>query len=159
MELKKYQRKYTRTFTKKCSDAMFIFTDNCDRTSGKGEIPDDSEYSKRFGKTGLCYPSTTSALIRGLDNAYPITTQKRFFPGSKRFNGNWTDDDFEEFKKVIDDDFEHIKKACKEKGYKTIYFPQRGILNSAISRITFERTPKLFKYIIEKEIELKNFEI
>jgi hypothetical protein len=159
MELKRFQQKYTRTFTKNYSNAMFIFTDNCDRTSGKGKIPDDSEYSKRFGKTGLCYPSMTSALIRGIDNAYPITTQKHYVPGTKSANGNWTDDDFEEFKKVIDDDFEHIKKACKEKGYKTTFFPKNGVLNGTISRLTFERTPKLFKYIVEKEIELKKFEI
>jgi hypothetical protein len=101
----------------------------------------------------------TSALIRGIDNAYPITTQKHYVPGTKSADGNWTDDDFEEFKKVIDDDFEHIKKACKEKGYKTIFFPKNGVLNGTISRLTFERTPKLFKYIVEKEIELKNFEI
>lgn len=158
MILKRSKIDYHRTDVKKNSKVMFVFTDNCDRTSGKGKIPDDSEYSKRFGKTGLNYPSRTSALLRGLENAYPITTQKRYVPGTKSYEGNWTDDDFEEFKKVIDDDFEHIKKACVEKGYKLIMFPRTGVLNGTISRLTFDRTPKLFNYIIKKEIELKNFE-
>ena len=158
MKLVKSLLKYTITMVKKTPEIMYIFTDNCDRTSGKTNIPDSSEYSKRFGKKGLRHPSTTSAILRGLSNAYPITTQKHYVPGSKCKEGNWTDDDFEEFKKVIDDDFEHIKKACKEKGYKTIIFPINGVLNGKISNITIERTPKLFKYIIEKEIELKKYE-
>ena len=159
MNLERFPGKYTRTYIKTIPNCMFIFTDNGDRTSGRTKIPDDSEYSKRFGKTGLCHPSMTSALLRGLDNAYPITTQKHYVPGTRSAEGNWTDDDFEEFKKVIDDDFEHIKKACKEKGYKKIFFPVNGVLNGKISRLTIERTPKLFKYIVEKEIELKKFEI
>ena len=72
--------------------------------------------------------------------------------------GNWQESDFEECKKVIDEDFEQIKKACVEKGYKTIIFPAGGLLNGAISQITFDRTPSLHNYIIKKEIELKEFE-
>ena len=158
MILRRATYKYNRNSVKATPEQMYIFTDNCDRTSGNGKIPDDSEYSKRFGKEGLNHPSVTSALIRGLDNAYPVTTQKRYVPGLKSYEGNWTDDDFEEFKKVIDDDFEHIKQACRDKKYKVIIFPNTGILNGKISKLTFERTPKLFKYIIEKEIELKRFE-
>jgi hypothetical protein len=149
---------YTRWLAKNSENKLFIFTDNCDRTSGRGKVSDNSEYAKRFGKTGLHYPSVTSAILRGLDNAYPITTQKGYKKGDNPDNHNWTDDDFEEFKKVIDDDFEHIKQACKEKGYKKIVFPLSGILNSKISKLTMERTPKLYGYIIEKEIELKKFE-
>ena len=158
MILKKSTSKYYRDIVAGDTTKMYIFTDNCDRTSGKGKIPDDSEYSIRFGKKGLHFPTMTSALLRGLPNAYPITTQKRYVSGAKSYEGNWNDEDFEEFKKVIDDDFEHIKKACVEKGYTEIVFPSKGILNGAISRLTFSRTPKLYNYIIEKEIELKKFE-
>lgn len=158
--MKLVRRSYgTRKQVAEDSKNIYIFTDNCDRSSGKGEIPDDSTYSKRFGKKKLKYPAVTSAFIRGLENSFPITTQKKYVPRPNQFEGNWTDDDFEEFKKVIDDDFEHIKKACKEKGYKKIFFPVNGVLNGKISRLTIERTPKLFKYIVEKEIELKKFEI
>jgi len=155
--MKLIKKSFKRTDASADSTNMYIFTDNGDRTSGNGKIDDNSEYSIRFGKKGLKYPSVTSAIIRGLSNAYPITTQKKYFPGNKSKEGNWTDDDFEEFKKVIDDDIEHIKNACVEKGYKEIIFPYNGILNGRISKLTIERTPKLYKYIIEKEIELAKF--
>ena len=158
MKLRRANSAYHRPTVAANTNVMYIFTDNCDRTSGKGKISDDSEYSIRFGKKGLHFPTMTSALLRGLTNAYPITTQKRYVSGAKSYEGNWNDEDFEEFKKVIDDDFEHIKKACVEKGYTEIVFPSKGILNGAISRLTFSRTPKLYNYIIEKEIELKKFE-
>ena len=158
MKLRRANSAYHRPTVAANTNVMYIFTDNGDRTSGKGKIPDDSEYSIRFGKKGLKYPSMTSALIRGLDNSYPITTQKRYVPGTKSSEGNWNDSDFEEFKKVIDDDFEHIKKACVEKGYKEIVFPSKGVLNGTIARLSIIRTPKLFNYIVQKEIELKEFE-
>ena len=157
MILRRATYKYTRNSVKATPEQMYIFTDNCDRTSGKGKIPDDSEYSKRFGKTGLLYPSITSARIRGLDNAYPLTTQHWYNEQHKGIAGRWQDSDFEEFKKVIDEDIEAIKKACIEKGYKEIVFPKGGVLNSQIAALTPSRTPILFNYIVEKEIELKNF--
>lgn len=154
--MKLVKARYTRTSVRKDPDRLYIFTDNCDRSSGRYSVPDDSEYSKRFGKTGLNFPTTTSAIIRGLPNAYPITTKKAYKKGCKSY-GLWTEDDIEEFKKVIDEDIEHIKKACIEKGYKIIVFPCNGLLNTKLSKISFERTPSLFNYILEKEIELKNF--
>ena len=158
MKIEKWKGYFNREIAANNPNAIFIFTDNGDRTSGGNNIPDDSEYSKRFSKKGLKYPKVTTAVLRGLDNAFPITTQKKLFYGSISYKGNWSDDDFDEFKKVIDDDFEHIKEACREKKYKVIYFPQGGVLNGPISRITMERTPKLFNYIVEKEKELKEFE-
>lgn len=157
MKLIKWEGNWDRDTVSNSPDALFIFTDNGDRTSGANVIPDDSEYSKRFNKKGLRYPKITTAVIRGLDNAYPITTQKKLYYGRTSFKGNWSDDDFEEFKKVIDDDFEHIKRACAEKKIKVIYFPNRGVLNGPISKITLERTPLLYNYIIEKEKELKDY--
>lgn len=158
MKLIKSSSFYTREKVFEDKENLYIFTDNCDRTSGWGTIPDDSEYSKRFGKINLKFPKVTTALIRGLDNAYPVTTQKHYIKGKESYKGNWTDDDFDEFKEVIDSDFEAIKKAIKEKGYKQVIFPIGGILNRNISKLTIERTPKLFNYIIEKEKELKEYE-
>lgn len=155
--LVKSKSAYHRDIVEKDTERIYIFTDNCDRTSGAQKIDDNSEYSKRFGKKGLKYPKMTTALLRGLPNAYPVTTQKRYVPGSKSADGNWTDDDFEEFKKVIDDDFEHIKQAFAEKKPIEIVFPTNGVLNGPISKLTITRTPKLYEYIVKKEIELKNF--
>ena len=157
MKIYRAKNRYNRVSVAGDENKMYIFTDNGDRTSGKGKISDDSEYSVRFGKKGLCYPSLTTAVIRGLPNAYPITTQKKYVQRPREIEGNWNDEDFNEFKKIIDDDFENIKKACVEKGYEEIVFPNQGVLNGGISRLTIERTPKLFNYIVEKEIELKNF--
>lgn len=160
MILKRSTSNYSRKDVKAQREKMFIFTDNCDRTSGRRKVADSSEYSIRFNKKSLCYPAVTSALIRGIDNAYPITTMK-FFDKAHRLEQQsqcrWNDDDFEEFKKTIDDDFEYIKQACIKKGYKEIIFPSNGILNTGIAQITFNRTPKLFNYIIEKELELQKF--
>jgi hypothetical protein len=148
---------YWRSDVKRDVNNIYIFTDNQERTSGSGKIPDDSEYSKRFGKTDLKYPSRTSAVIRGLPNSFPITTQKHYVKGAKRFEGNWSDDDYEEFIKVIDADFEAIKVACKRLKPKYVYFPSNGVLNGQISRLTIERTPKLYYYIVKKELELRDF--
>jgi hypothetical protein len=157
--MKLVRKSYSRITASRDKEHIFIFTDNLDRTSGQGKIPDGSSYSKRFGKTGLCYPSVTSAVLRGLENAFPITTQKGYKKGANPSTYNWTDDDFEEFKKVIDDDFEKIKEACVKYNADTVYFPSTGVLNGNISQITFDRTPILYNYIIEKEIELRDFNI
>lgn len=153
------RKHYTRSSVKKDTKNIYVFTDNQDRNSGKNAIPDDSEYSKRFNKTGLHYPTITSAKIRGLDNAFPITTQKHNVTGICYFKGNWNDEDFEEFKKTIDDDFEAIKEACVRLKPIAVIFPEDGVLNSNISQLTFERTPLLYNYIVKKEIELRDFKI
>lgn len=143
-----YSRKSAINDTKN----LYIFIDNCDRTSGKIEISDESNYSKRFNKKGLKRTAAYSASIRGLDNAFPITIQRRV-------GENWTEEEFEEFKKVIDDDIKVIKKACKKLKPVSIVFPCSGLLNVDVGRITFERTPRLYEYIIKKEIELRDFEV
>jgi hypothetical protein len=104
-------------------------------------------YGQKYGE-GKHYPSMTTALIRGLDNAYPITTQHWYNAQHKGITGRWNDDDFEEFKKVIDDDFENIYQNCKK--YEKIIFPIGGIFNSKISQINKVRTPKLYSYLMEK---------
>ena len=157
MILKKYPGKYIRKSIQEVKDAIFVFTDNCDRTSGRGNIPDDSSYSKRFGRTGLKYPTVTSALIRGLENAFPVTTCKCYT--QKKSERIFHDEDFEEFKKLVDADFEAIKNACIERGIDMIIFPTTGILNGSYSDITRVRTPLLYWYIVKKEIELRDFEL
>ncbi len=148
---------YLRSDVKRDKNNIYIFTDNQDRTSGSCKIPDDSEYSKRFRKTDLKYPTRTSAMLSGQPNAFPVTTQKYYVKGTKCYEGNWNDEDFEEFTKVIDADFEAIKDACKRLRPKNVFFPSNGILNGKISRLTIERTPKLFSYIVKKELELRDF--
>lgn len=152
MKLIKHKGAYSRATIEKDSDNLYIFEDSIGRSSGSNRISDLSDYSKRFGKKNLRYPSNYgSQIIRGLNNAFPITTIK---DNNRKV---WCDDDFETFKKIIDDDIEHIKKACAENKYKNIVFPSSGLINSSLSCISMVRTPKLFKYIVEKELELANF--
>ena len=138
---------YTRKLVRENKNLMYIFTDNTDRDSGKSVIPNSSWYSQKYGE-GKHYPSMTTALIRGLDNAYPIATQHWYNTQHKGITGRWNDDDFEEFKKVIDDDFENIYQNCKK--YEKIIFPMGGIFNSKISAINKVRTPKLYEYLKSK---------
>ena len=157
MNLIKHINTYSRATIEKDSDNMYIFEDSTCRSSGSNRISDLSDYSKRFGKKNLKYPSNhTSQIIRGLKNAFPITTIKdnKSRKPSQHF---WCDDDFETFKEIIDDDIEHIKKACAENKYKNIVFPRTGLINSPHSCIYMVRTPKIFKYIVEKELELLKF--
>ena len=147
MIVEKSTEPYTRKLVRENKNLMYIFTDNTDRDSGKSVIPNSSWYSQKYGE-GKHYPSMTTALIRGLDNAYPITTQHWYNAQHKGITGRWNDDDFEEFKKVIDDDFENIYQNCKK--YEKIIFPIGGIFNSKISQLNKVRTPKLYSYLMEK---------
>ena len=147
MKVIRAEKFYNRQDVEQDKESMYIFTDNTDRDSGKSLIPNDSWYSTKYGE-GKHYPKVTTALIRGLENAYPITTQHWYNPEHKGLTGRWNDEDIEEFKKVIDDDFDEIYKHAKE--FKQIIFPFQGIFNSKISNISDSRTPILKKYLMEK---------
>ena len=80
---------------------MYIFTDNTDRDSGKSLIPNTSWYSQKYGE-GKHYPSmTTHWSKKVLTTQHPITTQHWYNSQHKGITGRWTDDDLEEFKKVL----------------------------------------------------------
>lgn len=153
MKVERTDKPYTRKNVREDKNSMYIFTDNTDRDSGKSLIPNTSWYSQKYGE-GKHYPSMTTALIRGLDNAYPITTQHWYNPQHKGITGRWTDNDIEEFKKVIDDDFDKIYNDCKN--FKRIVFPMGGIFNSKISALNKIRTPKLYEYLMSKCMLLLN---
>lgn len=147
MEIIRTDKPYSRKDVSEDIESMYIFTDNTDRNSGKSIIPNESWYSKKYGY-GKHYPTMTTALIRGLPNAYPITTQHWYNKEKKGDSGKWTDDDIDEFKKVIDDDFDEIYKNVNK--FKRIVFPIGGIFNSKISNISKERVPKLYDYLMRK---------
>lgn len=140
--------KYTRAYVKKHPELLFIFTDNTDRSSGNNIIDSNSWYSKKYG-SNLKYPNVTSAMIRGLDNAYPISTQRWYHTGAKGPAGNWNNQDFEIFKKVIDDEIDDIINAISTRKYKDVVFCS-SIINGTISDITITRTPALYDYLVEQ---------
>lgn len=159
--------KYTRSEVEKDTNSLYIFTDNTDRTSNvtNSNIKSDSKYAKLFGsnKNVLSYGTEnnpTSAVIRGLDNAFPISTMK-YYRGVRNQTieqARWNDSDFNEFKSVIDVEFDVISNELKSNNYKNIVFPGSidGLFNSKIANISKERTPKLYEYLNNKLEVLKN---
>ena len=95
-------------------DTMYLFTDNTDRTSSsnatESNVDKDSWYYKKYSPNNeriISYGTDrnpTSALFRGLPNAYPISTMKKF-------GVNWTEEDYDLFVSVIDDEISEIKKS------------------------------------------------
>lgn len=144
-------------------NTLYIFTDNTDRTSGGEEI-NDGWYAEKYGKGGFgSNRNPTSAIIRGLPNAAPISTMKWFYKnhGVSVQEARWVDSDLEEFKQVIDEEIEQIKELWNSGNFNSIELPQGGIFgkdkDKSISRLTPTRTPKLYQYLNKKMLELSEY--
>lgn len=156
-KVKTFSGNWTREQVEKDKDVLYIFTDNTDRNSGSNPIPDDSWYSQRYGK-GHHFPRVTAAVIRGLDNARPVSTQRWYHDGAKRETGRWQNSDFEEFKRVIDAEFADIIDAWNTGKYTSIVFPGGdGLFNGSISAITQDRVPDLYNYLQLKFKQLVDY--
>lgn len=141
---------WTRRDAQKDPTSLYIFTDNTDRDSGKTLIDPMSKYSQKYGQDKH-YPTMTQAVLRGLDNAMPLSTQRWYHNGAKGETGRWTDADFEEFKRVIDAEINDIIEEWKSGKYKRIVIADEdGFFNTKISNISKERTPKLYDYLKSK---------
>lgn len=148
--IENYKGNWTRGEAARDPESLYIFTDNTDRDSGKGLIDPMSKYSQKYGR-GKHFPTMTQAVLRGLDNAMPLSTQRWYHEGAKGVTGRWTDADFEEFKKVIDAEIEDIVKEWNTGKYKRIVIGSAdGFFNTKISNISMERTPILYKYLQRK---------
>jgi hypothetical protein len=106
-------QKYTRQSVEEDKDTMYLFTDNAERTSAPNasveNVDKNTWYYKKY-KSQTNKPihfgslsNPTSAVIRGLNNAYPISTMSAY-------GTNWTDANFELFKQTIDDEINQIKQ-------------------------------------------------
>ena len=145
----KHKGNWSRAEAIQNPNILYVFTDNTDRDSGSGRISDDSWYSKKYGK-GHHFPTMTAAVVRGLDNARPISTQRWYHQGAKGTTGRWTDADINEFKKTIKEELQEIINEFNTNKYDTIMFPDGdGLFNTRISNITKERTPKLYQALGE----------
>lgn len=149
---------WTRQEVSDNPDVLFVFGDNTNRTSGNNPISNDSKYARTYG-LGKMFPNATAAIIRGMDNAMPVSTQHWYDPttGRTRDAGRWNDSDIEEFKKVIDAEFQAIKDEWDTGKYRKIYLPSTGLSNGKISQITEARTPQLFKYLYDKTVDLAKY--
>lgn len=165
--INEYEGRWTRDEVENDPRTLYIFTDNTDRTSGGEEIG-DGWYAEKYGKGGFgTVNNPTSAVIRGLPNAAPISTMKWFYRehGVSVEQARWTDSDLEEFKEVIDDEIEQIKQLWDSGNFDSIELPQNGIFGKSIksdkdrsiSRLTATRTPKLYQYLNKKLQELSEY--
>ena len=165
--INEHEGRWTRDEVENDTRTLYIFTDNTDRTSGGEEIG-DGWYAEKYGKGGFgTVNNPTSAVIRGLPNAAPISTMKWFYKehGVSVEQARWTDSDLKEFKEVIDDEIEQIKQLWDSGNFDSIELPQNGIFGKSIksdkdrsiSRLTATRTPKLYQYLNKKLQELSEY--
>ena len=149
---------WTRQEVNDNPDVLYVFGDNTNRTSGSNPISNDSKYARVYG-LGKMFPNATAAIIRGMDNAMPVSTQHWYDPttGRTRDAGRWNDSDIDDFKKVIDAEFQAIKDEWDTGKYRKIYLPSTGLSNGKISQITETRTPVLFKYLYDKTADLAKY--
>ena len=149
---------WTRQEVNDNPDVLYIFGDNTNRTSGSNPISNDSKYARTYG-LGKMFPNATAAIIRGMDNAMPVSTQHWYDPttGRTKDAGRWNDSDIDDFKKVIDAEFQAIKDEWDTGKYRKIYLPSTGLSNGKISQITESRTPMLFKYLYDKTADLAKY--
>lgn len=149
---------WTRQEVNDNPDVLYVFGDNTNRTSGNNPISNDSKYARTYG-LGKMFPNATAAIIRGMDNAMPVSTQHWYDPstGRTRDSGRWNDSDIDDFKKIIDAEFQAIKDEWDTGKYRKIYLPSTGLSNGKISQITEARTPVLFKYLYDKTVDLAKY--
>lgn len=149
---------WTRQEVNDNPDVLYVFGDNTNRTSGSNPISNDSKYARTYG-LGKMFPNTTAAIIRGMDNAMPVSIQHWYDPttGRTRDAGRWNDSDIDDFKKIIDAEFQAIKDEWDTGKYRKIYLPSTGLSNGKISQITEARTPVLFKYLYDKTVDLAKY--
>lgn len=137
----------TRNIVKSNSDTLYIFTDNTDRSSGRTEIT-SGWYKEKYGKDKhIFYPFVTTAQLRGLDNAFPISTQHYYHGCYKGVNGRWNEEDYDTFVSVLDEEVKDINDVLESGKYKEVVFCSKFV-EGKISNITLERTPKLYKKIL-----------
>lgn len=149
---------WTRQEVNDNPDVLYVFGDNTNRTSGSNPISNYSKYARTYG-LGKMFPNATAAIIRGMDNAMPVSTQHWYDPstGRTRDSGRWNDSDIDDFKKIIDAEFQAIKDEWDTGKYRKIYLPSTGLSNGKISQITEARTPVLFKYLYDKTADLAKY--
>jgi hypothetical protein len=114
---------YNRNFVESNGNAIFLFSDNLDRSSGNKKIKTTSNRVLSSLYANKKYPKKTQAVIRGLGNAYPISTKMNM----KR--------DFEItdailFESIIDMDIERILSDTRN---KKLYVPLNGFATDKAS--------------------------
>ena len=155
---------YNRKDAAKDNKTLYIFTDNTDRTSGGNSIG-KSWYSDKYGedKGYGTDANPTTAVIRGLHNAAPISTMKWFYniatsehPKLKdATKARWTEKDVDEFTKVIDNEVEDIINMINSGKFNNIQFPNGGLTGNERSISNVNDIPSLKAKLEEAEAKIK----
>ena len=140
-------KSFTRKQAQDDPKSLYLFTDNAGRTSGSNKIDDNSAYSQEHG-TGKNYPGMTQAVIRGLDNALPITTMV----DDKRTQ--WTDDKIEQYKPIIDKEIANIKEAMSSGKYDQVKFGGEMPFGKGKISDMKSSAPKTWDYLNDKLKEI-----
>lgn len=131
---------WTRESVKHDPHSLYLFTDNLLRTSGKNPIS-FGEYLSKYGNgKELCYPTMTQAVIRGLSNAYPITTMKDCY------KNQLTDNMIMYMERLWSSELADIRRAYRTGKYNRIVVSSRIIGYGRYSNIK-ENAPALFKVL------------
>jgi hypothetical protein len=137
--------RFDRDSVEEDDNYIYLFTDNANRTSGSELIDADSWYARAYGENKR-YPSKTQAVIRGLNNAFPITTMV------DEKKTQWTDDKFDQYKAIIDSEINNIKVALvKHKGIK--FSAEMPFGQGSISNMK-ETAPRIWNYMTAKLAEI-----
>jgi exodeoxyribonuclease-5 len=140
-------QRFTRESVTKDNEYAYLFTDNAARTSGPNLVGPTGWYASTYG-TDKKFPGKTQAVIRGLANAFPITTMV----DDKRTQ--WTDEKFDEFKKEIDREIRRIKSFIGEGYFKGVKFSaEKPFGKGEISNMK-DTAPKIWEYLNTKLAEI-----
>lgn len=134
------RRDWTRSEVEKDKKTLFVFFDSPSRTSGTNKVPRGSRYTMKYRGGAKNYPNSGSAVIRGLVNAFPLSTHKEYSPFEPE-SSLWTDADLKLFKQTLAAEVDDIIDMFEE--YKRVVLPLEDFFEDA--DINQERTPKLWK--------------
>lgn len=143
--VEKLTEDFSRTSVQNDPDYIYLFTDNANRTSGSNLVDPNSWYAQKYGITSK-YPTKTQAVIRGLNNAFPITTM------IDQNKTQWSDDNFDEYVKLIDSEINDIKDALNTNKYKGIKYS--GTFGDGTYSKIKDNAPKIWEYLNNKLLEV-----
>ena len=149
--IEKFKTVITRNSVINDSNNLYIFTDNLMRSSGKNIVDPNSWYykifSKRLNTNILYYPNVTLACMRGLNNAFPISTMYNCY--KKQI----TDDIYDYYVKNIDLEIEMIKRGMNKFKFENILIVNKTIGVGDYSKMNIFAT-KCFDYLNKKLLEI-----
>jgi len=125
-----FKENYNAKTLRARSDCLFLFSDNEDKASTRGQ-----------------------AVIRHEPNAVGIVTKRHPFMNEDSF---YDDEDYSNNIAAIDESFENLRKKIEASGmeYKFIFIPKDG-LGTGLAQLP-QRAPKTFVYILSLLYDLTN---